>query len=309
MNKVAVLYGGCSSEREVSLSSGQAVYQALQRSAYDVELFDTATRPLSELTQYDRVFIALHGRYGEDGTIQGLLELLHIPYTGCGVMASSIAMDKIMTKRIWESVQLPTPAYYEVRSLEDLHHAVEVLGLPLILKAPHEGSTLGLQRIDTSSDVDAIYQQLMVYDEVLLAEQFISGRELTVPVLGRGKQAKALPIVEIKAPNGQYDYKNKYISNDTRYECPAQLPEELTAYLQHLSEQAYRVLGCEGWARVDILLDQDNRPYLLEINTSPGMTSHSLVPMSAAVAGYSFEALCKKLLDEASCKIQQVTSV
>ncbi|AIL32322.1 D-alanine--D-alanine ligase [Basilea psittacipulmonis] len=303
-DKVVVLYGGWSAEREVSLMSGKGVYDALHSKGVDVTLFDPSKEPLERLAQFDKAFIMLHGRYGEDGVIQGLLELLRIPYTGCGVMASAIAMDKIMTKKIWLESGLPTAKYMEVNSLSELYHAIETLGLPLMLKAPHEGSTIGLVKITSVDQVATAYEAVSKYDDTLLAEAFISGRELTVAVIGKGKDAKALPIVEIKAPDGNYDYQNKYFSDETQYVCPAHLDEHLTQSIQDLCVKAYNALGCEGWARVDLLLDND-RAYLLEINTAPGMTAHSLVPMSAKSAGIEYADLCVLLLEMASCKVNR----
>lgn len=304
--RVGVLYGGLSAEREVSLMSGQGVYDALRSQGVDAHLFDTGTHTLADLAQqgFDRVFIALHGRYGEDGTLQGVLELLQIPYTGSGVMASSLAMDKIMTKQVWLHKQLPTPAYAVLTPDTDLQAVAADLGLPMILKPPHEGSTLGVTKVERLEDLAAAYTLAAQYDTDVLAEQFIAGRELTVPVLGKGKTARALPVIEIIAPDGNYDYEHKYISDATQYICPAELDPALSARLQQLAEQSYVALGCEGWGRADFMLDRDGQPWLLEINTSPGMTSHSLVPMSAAAVGMSYAQLCLEILSDASCKVQ-----
>lgn len=303
--KVGVLYGGQSGEREVSLMSGQGVHEALVKAGVDAHLFDTGRQSLAELAQagFDRVFIALHGRHGEDGTMQGALELLGIPYTGSGPLASALAMDKIMTKRIWIEQGIPTPAYAEVRNAGELDDVASRLGLPMILKAPHEGSTLGLARVEQADALVQAWQQVVRYEPVALAEQFIRGRELTIAVLGRGEQARALPIIEIIAPQGNYDYEHKYFSDDTRYECPASLPADLTTEIQALCVRAYRVLGCEGWGRVDVMLDEQQRPWLLEINTSPGMTGHSLVPMASRAEGVDYTQLCLNILAEASCKV------
>ncbi|QDQ86369.1 D-alanine--D-alanine ligase [Alcaligenaceae bacterium SJ-26] len=303
--KVGVLYGGQSGEREVSLMSGQGVHEALVKAGVDAHLFDTGRQSLAELAQagFDRVFIALHGRHGEDGTMQGALELLGIPYTGSGPLASALAMDKIMTKRIWIEQGIPTPAYAEVRNAGELDDVASRLGLPMILKAPHEGSTLGLARVEQADALVQAWQQVVRYESVALAEQFIRGRELTIAVLGRGEQARALPIIEIIAPQGNYDYEHKYFSDDTRYECPASLPADLAAEIQALCVRAYRVLGCEGWGRVDVMLDEQQRPWLLEINTSPGMTGHSLVPMASRAEGVDYTQLCLNILAEASCKV------
>lgn len=304
--KVGVLFGGRSAEREVSLMSGSGVLKALQSKGIDAHPFDPAERSLSELEaeKFDRVFIALHGRYGEDGTLQGVLEQLGIPYTGSGVMASSIGMDKVMTKRIWLNHGLPTPRFAvldsKTASDEELSKAIDDLGLPLMLKAPHEGSTIGISKVVAASEVRSGFANCAKYDEVVLAEEFITGRELTVPVLGKGRNACALPIVEIRAPQGNYDYQNKYFSDDTQYLCPAPLDEALTQRIQSLAVRAFNAIGSSGWARIDFMLRAtDSEPFLLEINTSPGMTGHSLVPMSAKAAGMSYEDLCVEILRSA----------
>jgi D-alanine-D-alanine ligase len=309
--KVGVLFGGRSAEREVSLMSGGGVLKALQGKGVDAHGFDPAQRSLAELAaeKFDRVFIALHGRYGEDGTLQGALEQLGIPYTGSGVMASSIGMDKVMTKRIWLSIGLPTPRFAVLDSKaatsEELRKVPDELGLPLMLKAPHEGSTIGISKVTGHSDMQSGFDLCAKYDEVVLAEEFISGRELTVPVLGAGRNARALPIVEIRAPQGNYDYQNKYFSDDTKYLCPAPLNEELTRRIQSLAVRAYNAVDCSGWARVDFMLRAaDDEPFLLEINTSPGMTGHSLVPMSAKAAGVSYEDLCVEILRSADLDLK-----
>jgi len=304
--RVGVLYGGHSAERDVSLMSGRGVHEALRAAGVDAHLFDTGSQGLVELAQagFDRVFIALHGRYGEDGTIQGALEILGLPYTGSGPMASSLSMDKIMTKRVWLQHGLPTPRFAVLTAETDLPDAA-ALGWPLMIKPPHEGSTLGITKVDGGDTLKAAYELAAGFDEEVLAEQFIRGRELTVPVLGKGTRARALPVVEIIAPGGNYDYEHKYISNDTRYICPAELDSTLTAHIQELAVQAYRALGCEGWGRADFMLDSDGRPWLLEMNTSPGMTSHSLVPMSARAAGMSYGELCVAILATASCKVRR----
>lgn len=305
--KVGVLFGGRSAERDVSLMSGAGVLQALRSQGVDAHGFDPAERSLAQLEaqQFDRVFIALHGRYGEDGTLQGALEQLGIPYTGPGVMASAMAMDKIMTKRIWLGHHLSTPRFvvldHVTTTRDELRRVVDVLGLPLMLKAPHEGSTIGIAKVTADADMQDGFNVCAKYDAVVLAEQFVSGRELTVPVLGRGRDARALPIVEIIAPDGNYDYQHKYFDDTTQYLCPAPLAAELTQQVQALAVQAYNALGCRGWARVDFMLRaSDNTPFLLEINTSPGMTGHSLVPMSARQAGMSYAQLCCEILQLAA---------
>lgn len=305
LGKVGVLSGGKSAEREVSLMSGAGVHAALVGQGVDAHLFDTGLHSLAELVaqNFSRVFIALHGRYGEDGTLQGALELLGIPYTGSGPMASSLAIDKIMTKRVWLALGLPTPRYLALTELSEITDAVKALGLPLMMKAPHEGSTLGIVKATEASQVAAAYLEAAQYDEVVLAEQFVSGRELTVAVLGAGKTARALPVIEIVAPGGNYDYEHKYFSNDTQYLCPAPIDETLARQIAEISVKAYQGLGCEGWGRVDLILDQSNQPWLLEVNTSPGMTGHSLVPMAAKAVGMSYPELCLNILTDARCKI------
>ena len=299
--KVGVLYGGRSAEREVSLMSGSGVLAALRSKGVDAHPFDPAERTLAELAaeNFDRVFIALHGRYGEDGTMQGALEQLGIPYTGSGVMASAIGMDKVYTKLIWLMHGLPTPKYALLTPDTDLRAVPDQLGLPLIVKPPHEGSTIGITKVSGSSEMQQAYDVAAKFDDVVLAEEFITGREFTVAVLGRGKNAKALPIAEIIAPEGNYDYQNKYFTDDTKYLCPAPLDAELAAEFHRIAVEAYRSLDCDGWGRVDILLRaSDNKPFLLEINTSPGMTGHSLVPMAARAAGLDFQQLVLSILDD-----------
>lgn len=307
LGKVGVLFGGRSAEREISLMSGKGVLQALLSKGIDAHPFDTAERSIAELAaeKFDRVFIALHGRYGEDGSLQGALEQLNIPYTGSGVMASAIAMDKIFTKRIWQTYGLTTPAYAVLTAQTELRRVPDDLGLPLIIKPPHEGSTIGITKVVGYSDMQEAYALAAQFDEVVLAEEFIEGRELTVAILGKGEQAYALPITEIVAPDGNYDYQNKYFTDNTKYICPAVLEQDLTDTIRKMAVDAYRALDCEGWARVDVLLRKsDNKPFLIEINTSPGMTGHSLVPMAAKAVGISYEDLCVKILKTASLKIR-----
>ena len=303
--KVGVLYGGKSAERDVSLMSGAGVYEALKTRGVDAHLFDTGTRSLAELAneRFDRVFIALHGRYGEDGTIQGALELLGVPYTGSGPMASGLAMNKIMTKRIWLEAGLPTPGYSTLRASSDLAPALEKLGLPMMLKAPHEGSTLGIVKVSAPGQLEPAYREVSGFDREILAEQFVSGRELTVAILGHAEKAHALPVIEIVAPQGNYDYEHKYFSDDTQYLCPAPIDEAISKEVSDICVKAYRALGCEGWGRADVILDEHARPWLLEMNTSPGMTGHSLVPMAAKAVGMSYPDLCLHILSSASCKV------
>ena len=303
LGKVAVLMGGSSAERDISLMSGSGVLQALQGQGVDAQSFDPAQRDMSELKRegFQRCFIALHGRFGEDGTVQGALELMGIPYTGSGVMASSIAIDKVMTKRIWRSEGLSTPAWVKVGSASHTQAALEQLGAPMIVKPAREGSSIGLTKVLRADQCEAAYAAAAQEDPQVLCEQFIQGDEVTVPVLGSGALARALPVIRIVAPNGNYDYQNKYFTDDTQYLVPCGLPEGEEARIQALVLEAYRVLGCRGWARADVMIDHRTRtPYLLEINTAPGMTGHSLVPMSAKAAGISYEQLCVRLLQSAA---------
>jgi D-alanine-D-alanine ligase len=301
--KIAVLFGGSSSEREVSLMSGQGVLEALTSRGVDAHAFDPALRDLSELKRdgFERCFIALHGRHGEDGTVQGALELLGIPYTGSGVMASSVAIDKVMTKRIWRFEGLPTPDWRMVTSADQTIAALKELGSPMIVKPAREGSTIGLAKVSEASQCAAAYALAARHDELVLCEQFVEGDEVTCPVMGAGLAARALPVIRIIAPNGNYDYHNKYFGNETKYLVPCGLPEAEVAAIQEIVLKAYRSIGCRGWARADVMIDAKSRkPYLLEINTSPGMTGHSLVPMSAREAGISYEQLCLDVLDQAA---------
>lgn len=299
LGKVAVLMGGRSSEREVSLMSGAGVLAALQSKGVDAHKFDPAEQGLEKLKVqgFDRCFIALHGRYGEDGTVQGALELLDIPYTGSGVMASSIAMDKIMTKRIWRFEGLPTPDWRMVASAAETRAALEALGAPMIVKPARDGSSIGLTKVMNADECAKAYELAAQYDAEVLCEQFIAGDETTCPVLGTGAQAGALPVIRIVAPEGNYDYQNKYFTDTTQYHCPSGLPAAEEAEIRRIVEKAFRTLGCRGWARADIMIRaSDRKPFLLEINTSPGMTGHSLVPMAARASGVSYENLCLGIL-------------
>ena len=303
--KVAVLFGGRSAEREISIRSGTGVLAALRRQGVDAHAFDPAERPMDDLRRegFERAFIALHGRYGEDGTVQGALELLAIPYTGSGVMASAIAMDKVRTKQIWIAQGLPTPEYRTISANSEWNELASALGLPLIVKPAHEGSTLGLSKVTSVAQLPAAYALASGYDVSVLAERFIAGRELTVPLLGEGATARALPVIEIRAPEGNYDYQNKYFTDDTKDLCPAPLSDDVTREVQALVVAAYRALRCSGWGRADLMLDSENRPWLLEMNTSPGMTDHSLVPMSARAEGVSYDELVLQVLSTASLKV------
>ncbi len=306
LGKVAVLMGGDSAEREVSLMSGGGVLQALRARGVDAHAFDPSTRDLIELQRegYARCFIALHGRHGEDGSLQGALELLHIPYTGSGVMASAIAMDKVMTKRLWQAEGLATPAWARLAPDEvDAAHLLSVtdtLGLPLVVKPPREGSSIGVTVVRERAAMVAAVELAARYDADVLCEAFIDGAELTCPVLGEGRDAVALPVIRIVPPAAGYDYQNKYFTDEVQYLCPAGLHPALEAEVQRLTLAAYRSLGCRGWGRADLMLRAgDGQPLLLEMNTSPGMTGHSLVPMSARAAGMDYETLCLRILASA----------
>jgi len=307
LGRVAVLLGGRSAEREISLMSGGGVLAALQSKGVDAHAFDPAERELAELKRegYARCFIALHGRGGEDGTVQGALEWLGIPYTGSGVMASAIAMDKVMTKRVWLTEGLPTPRHVRLsvedlsgeRSRERVIAVPDDLGLPLIVKPPREGSSIGITKVQGYSEMQEAVALAARYDADVLCEEFIEGEEITCPVIGDGASARALPVVRISAPEGAYDYQNKYFTDVVKYQCPSGLPLAEEAEVQRLVLAAYRALGCRGWGRADLMVRaRDRKPFLLEMNTSPGMTSHSLVPMSARAAGISYEDLCVMLL-------------
>ena len=307
LGKVAVLMGGSSAERQVSLMSGGGVLAALLSQGVDAHAFDPAERDMGELPRdgFDRVFIALHGRHGEDGTVQGALELLGLPYTGSGVMASSVAMDKVMTKRLWAADGLPTPRWVclppQRQQREDVVAVPDALGLPLIVKPPREGSSIGITKVAGYSQMQDAVALAAQYDADVLCEEFIEGIELTCPVLGSGDAARALPVVRIDAPEGKYDFQNKYYTDVVKYGIPSGLSAEEDAEVQRLTLAAYRSLGCRGWGRADLMLRTDPRHndrklFLLEMNTSPGMTSHSLVPMSARAAGMSYEQLCVQLL-------------
>lgn len=292
--KVAVLLGGRSAERDISLKSGQAVLAALQRNEVDAHAFDPVDRPLENLLKqrFNRVFIALHGRYGEDGSVQGALELMDLPYTGSGILASALAMDKWRTKMIWQSAGISTPDYVMLDDNSNFREVVDRLGLPLIIKPVREGSTIGLSKVVHEQDMQPAYQAAIQYDSLVMAEQFIQGIELTAAILND----VSLPLVRIDVGEGLYDYQAKYFSDNTRYTCPSGLPETLTASIQKQALYAHRILGCTGWSRVDLIVDKNEHPFFLEANTSPGMTDHSLVPMAAQAAGISFGALVMNIL-------------
>jgi len=298
LGKVAVLMGGPSAEREISLISGKAVLAALREKRVDAHPFDPAERDLFELRRdgYARAFIALHGRFGEDGTVQGALEVMGIPYTGSGVMASALAMDKWRTKLVWEASGIATPRYSMLRSDSDFERVLRVLGLPLIVKPAREGSTLGLTKVRTAADLVPAYEFAARFDELVLAEEFIEGQELTASILGD----TALPLIRIEAPGGNYDYQNKYFTDDTRYHCPAGVRADLEEEIRRVALKGFRVLGCRGWGRADVMLRPDGSYSFLEMNTSPGMTGHSLVPMAAKAAGLSYPDLCLRILEAAA---------
>lgn len=307
LGRVAVLFGGESAEREISIRSGEGVLAAMKRRGVDALGFDPAVRPLQALKDesVDRVFIALHGRYGEDGTVQGALELLKIPYTGSGVMASSLAMDKAMTKRIWRFGGLPTPDFVMLREGFNAADVVGRLGLPIAVKPAMEGSSLGFTRVDQADGLAAAWASARQYDHAVIAEQFIAGREFTCALLQDSSgQVQALPLIEIVAPQGRYDYQNKYFGDATRYLCPAPLHEEVKQRMQALSVAAFEAVGCAGWARVDLMWGGGSDPMLLEINTSPGMTDHSLVPMAAREAGMDYDELVMRIVLQASLKLE-----
>jgi len=293
--KVAVLLGGRSAEREISLLSGNAVLQALREAGVDAHAFDPAEREVFELKRdgFQRVFIALHGRYGEDGTVQGALELMGIAYTGSGVMASALAMDKVRTKLLWVACGLPTPRWEVLAGSSDWRAVAAKLGLPLIVKPAHEGSTLGLTKVTHADELPAAFALAAGYDPLVLAEEFVAGAELTASFLGE----QALPLIRIEAPEGKYDYQNKYFSDQTRYFCPCGLPDAEEQAIRALVMRAAQALGCSGWGRADLIRRADGSVSLLEINTSPGMTGHSLVPMAAKAAGLTFQQLVLRILE------------
>jgi D-alanine-D-alanine ligase len=296
--KVAVLMGGKSAEREISLMSGGGVLQALRARGVDAHAFDPAERDLCALERdgFARCFIVLHGRGGEDGTVQGALETMGIPYTGSGVLGSALALDKWRTKMVWLARGLPTPRYRVLGERDDWDAVARDLGVPLIVKPANEGSTLGLTKVTAAAQLPAAYALAATkYHDTALAESFIAGAEYTVGILGEA----ALPLIRIEAPQGNYDYQHKYFSDDTKYVCPCGLPADEEKALQALSLEAFRLLGCSGWGRVDLMLDADRKPWLLEVNTAPGMTGHSLVPMAARAAGLSYEDLCVRILEGA----------
>jgi D-alanine-D-alanine ligase len=295
--KVAVLLGGRSAEREISLRSGGMVLAALKRKGVDAHAFDPQDQGLEQLIaqRFDRVFIALHGRFGEDGTVQGALEYLGLPYTGSGVMASALAMDKWRTKLLWQAARVPTPPYELLARESDFAAVGERLGLPLMVKPAREGSSIGMSKVMSVEKIGAAYELAAEYDEVVIAERFIEGVEVTAAILN----GEALPLIRLETPRVFYDYQAKYFAEDTRYICPSGLPEAQERDVQRHALRAFDLVGCSGWGRVDVMLDRAGSPYLLEVNTIPGMTDHSLVPMAARARGLDFDALCLKILEAA----------
>ena len=295
--KVAVLLGGKSAERAVSLKSGGMVLNALRSRGVDAQPFDPAERGLDALIgeRFERAFIALHGRFGEDGTVQGVLEWLGIPYTGSGVLASALAMDKLRTKLLWHAEGLPTPPYAVLTKDSDLRTVARELGVPLMVKPASEGSSIGMSKVRSAARLDEAYALAVNYDRVVIAEKFIDGTELTAGILGD----QVLPLIKIETPRDFYDYEAKYIADDTRYIVPCGLSAARERDMQALCLKAFRALGCRGWGRVDLMLNRQGRAFLLEVNTVPGMTDHSLVPKAARAVGMSYEDLCLRILEAA----------
>ena len=300
--KVAVMFGGRSAERAVSLKSGAMVLAALQSRDVDAHAFDPASRGLDELKKegFQRVFIALHGRHGEDGTLQGALELLGIPYTGSGVLASALAMDKWRTKLIWQASGVSTPRYELLRAGMDFKGVVQRLGLPLMVKPASEGSSVGMSKVRAAADLEEAWTLAANYDPLVIAEQFIEGAEFTAGILGR----ETLPLIRLETPRDFYDYEAKYLANDTRYIVPCGLPAAAENAIRAEALRAFDAIGCRAWGRADVMVDRQGKPYFLEINTSPGMTDHSLVPMAARHAGISYEDLCLRVLQSAGLNAQ-----
>lgn len=295
--KVAVLLGGRSAEREISLRSGNMVLSALKKRGVDAHPFDPRDEGLEQLIaqRYERVFIALHGRFGEDGTLQGALEYLGLPYTGSGVMASALAMDKWRTKLMWQAAGVSTPPFELLTRASDFVRVGERLGLPLMVKPAREGSSIGMSKVTTIEKIEAAFELAAQHDDVVIGERFIEGVEVTAAILG----GKALPLIRLETPRVFYDYEAKYFANDTRYICPSGLPEAQERAIQEAALRAFELIGCSGWGRVDVMLDRAGTPYLLEINTIPGMTDHSLVPMAARASGIEFDELCMRILESA----------
>ncbi len=300
LGKVAVLMGGPSAEREISLLSGTGVLAALREQGVDAYGFDPVVNSLFDLSRekFERVFIALHGRFGEDGTVQGVLETLKIAYTGSGVLGSALAMDKWRTKLVWQAAGIPTPKFRMLTADSDWRAVVEELKLPLIVKPAREGSSIGVTKVTTAVDLVAAFQLACKLDPLVIAEEFIVGQELTASVVG----SDVLPLIRIEAPDGAYDYQNKYFTDVVKYHCPSGIRTDVEDEIRAMTLKAFRVLGCEGWGRADMMLAPDGRVSFLELNTSPGMTSHSLVPMAARAVGMSYPDLCVRILQMASLK-------
>jgi D-alanine-D-alanine ligase len=302
--KTAVLMGGPSAEREISLISGKAVLAALREKRVDAHAFDPAERELFDLKRegFARVFIALHGRFGEDGTVQGALEVMKIPYTGSGVMGSALAMDKWRTKLVWLAAGIPTPRFAMLKATTDWDKLVATLGMPLIVKPAREGSTIGLTKVARAADLPAAYQLAAKYDDLVIAEEFVAGQELTASILADANTGTdiALPLVRIEAPQGNYDYQNKYFTDDVRYHCPSGVRGEVEDEIRKVALKSFRVLGCRGWGRADVMLRADGSFSFLEMNTSPGMTGHSLVPIAAKATGLPYPELCVRILEAAA---------
>ena len=294
--KVAVLFGGTSAEREVSLNSGSRVLAALLGQGIDAHAFDPAVQPLDALKGYDRAFIALHGRHGEDGTIQGALEVMHIPYTGSGVLASALAMDKFRTKLMWQAANLPIPEYVLLDADSDFAAIEAKLGLPLFVKPAREGSSIGVTKVKERGVLKAAYAEAARHDPLVIAEKGVMGGEYTIGIIGD----QALPIIKIEPATEWYDYEAKYNRDDTKYLCPCDLPAGKEAEIAKGALEAFRILGARGWGRVDFLMDEEGNHYFLEVNTAPGMTDHSLVPMAARVAGMEYPVLVRRVLELAA---------
>ncbi|HEY9197743.1 MAG TPA: D-alanine--D-alanine ligase [Gammaproteobacteria bacterium] len=302
--KVAVLFGGTSAEREVSLKSGRAVLEALRRQSVDAHGVDVVDNTVLETLKnggFARVFIVLHGRGGEDGVIQGALETLGLPYTGSGVLGSALGMDKVRTKQIWLAAGLPTPKFLVLESGNDLGRVEAELGFPVMIKPAHEGSSIGMSKVERAEDLPAAWAAAMQYDRAVLAERWITGREYTASMLGE----QALPLIRLETSHAFYDYQAKYFADDTRYHCPCGLPETEELRLRALAQRAFRAVGASGWGRVDFMCDHNGEPYLIEVNTVPGMTDHSLVPMAARAAGIDFDALVLRILEHSVARPAQ----
>ncbi len=304
LGRVAVLMGGPSAEREISLLSGNGVLAALRDKGVDAYAFDPVVNSLFDLPRekFTRVFIALHGRFGEDGTVQGVLETLKIPYTGSGVMGSALAMDKWRTKLIWQAAGIPTPKYRMLDAASDWGAVIDELKLPLIVKPAREGSSIGVTKVQTANELPAAFQLAFKLDPLVIAEEFFAGQELTASVVADGTKLDVLPLIRIEAPAGAYDYQNKYFTDVVKYHCPSGIRADVETEIRMLTMKAFRVLGCDGWGRADMMLAPDGRFSFLEMNTSPGMTSHSLVPIAARAVGMSYPDLCVRILQSASLK-------